>query len=584
MTRRRVQGAGLSLAVTEEGDVSAPTVVLVHGYPDTSAVWDLVAVRLAARFHVVAYDVRGAGGSEAPVHTDGYRLALLVDDLAAVIDAVSPDRPVHLVGHDWGSIQSWEAITSERLAGRVASYTSISGPPLDHVAHWARQRLRPRPAAVRALAGQAVRSSYVTAFHVPGVAWVASLTAERAGWTRRVWARALTRAEDVQTDAAWPAPTFAVDAARGMHLYLANVRARMRHPGDRRTEVPVQLVVPAGDRFVPPRLLNGLERWSPTVWRREVQAGHWVLRSHPEAVARWVSELVDHVEGGPEPAGLRRHRVGASPTDDRLVLITGAGSGIGRATALAFAERGATVIAADINGEAAARTAELCGVVGSHRGHPYAVDVGDTEAIEAFAKSVEGDLGVPDVVVNNAGIGMAGPFLATTVDDWDAVLRVNLWGVIHGCRLFGQRMAERAEGGHIVNVASAAAFLPSRNYPAYATTKAAVLMLTECLRAELAGSAVGVSAICPGLANTGIISSTRYVGAGTEAQDRIRRRANRVYERRGLTPEAVAAAVLAAVDGDLPVVPVGSEAVAARIASRLMPRLVRRLARVNVAD
>jgi pimeloyl-ACP methyl ester carboxylesterase len=98
-TTRRVTGAGVDLAVTEWGDPAAPTVVLVHGYPDTSALWRPVVAELEPRYHVVTYDVRGAGDSTAPdAGRAGYTLDLLVDDLAAVADATSPGRPVHLVG------------------------------------------------------------------------------------------------------------------------------------------------------------------------------------------------------------------------------------------------------------------------------------------------------------------------------------------------------------------------------------------------------------------------------------------------------------------------------------------------------
>src|SRR5580698_3078420 len=131
---RRIRGAGLELSLTERGDASRPTVLLVHGFPDTSAVWTPLARLLASDFHVVTYDVRGAGQSDIPQHRHDYDLSLLVDDMAAVADAVSPDAPVHLVAHDWGSIQGWEAVTSDLLAGRIESFTSISGPPLDHVA------------------------------------------------------------------------------------------------------------------------------------------------------------------------------------------------------------------------------------------------------------------------------------------------------------------------------------------------------------------------------------------------------------------------------------------------------------------
>ena len=119
-----------------------PTVVLVHGFPDNSAVWDGVADLLAERFHVVRYDVRGTGGSGAPDGRDGYRLDQLAADLVAVVQAVSPGRPVHLVAHDWGSLQGWHAVTEPDYAPLFASYTSISGPCVDHIDAWTRRQIR----------------------------------------------------------------------------------------------------------------------------------------------------------------------------------------------------------------------------------------------------------------------------------------------------------------------------------------------------------------------------------------------------------------------------------------------------------
>ena len=167
VTERRIEGAGLELALTERGDAARPAVVLVHGFPDTSAVWNPVAELLADDFHVVTYDVRGAGRSDVPGRRADYALSNLVDDLAAVIDAVSPDAPVHLVAHDWGSIQAWEAVTTDRLAGRFASYTSISGPPIDHAALWARSHRSLRSGGLRPALRQAVHSWYIAFFHLP---------------------------------------------------------------------------------------------------------------------------------------------------------------------------------------------------------------------------------------------------------------------------------------------------------------------------------------------------------------------------------------------------------------------------------
>jgi NAD(P)-dependent dehydrogenase (short-subunit alcohol dehydrogenase family) len=265
-----------------------------------------------------------------------------------------------------------------------------------------------------------------------------------------------------------------------------------------------------------------------------------------------------------------------------VVVVTGAGAGIGRATALAFAAEGATIVAADIDPDTANRTAVMATALGAAASYPWTVDVADAEAMEALAKWIDQAFGAPDVVVNNAGIGMAGPLLDTTVADWEQLLGVNLWGVIHGSRLFGRQMADRGQGGHIVNVASAAAFTPSRTYPAYATTKSAVLMLTECLRAELADAGVEVHAICPGFVDTGLTATTRHLGVTPDEQDRRRQAVARLYRRRGLDADQVAAAVLEAVRRGTAVVPVGAEARIGRALSRWWPAATRRLARIDL--
>lgn len=301
-TMRPIVGAGgVRLAVTERGRGNGPTVVAVHGYPDNQSVWDLVADDLAADHHVVTYDVRGAGDSDAPGHRHEYRLDRLVADLVAVIDAVEPDRPVHLLGHDWGSIQGWAAVTDPGVARRIASYTSISGPSLDHVGHWMRARRRPGSGRWRQLGSQALHSWYVVLFHTPlaPVAWRRGLG--------RLWPTVLERRENAPVDERWPGPHLADDAARGVQLYRANMLQRTtaaaRHPGRARTEVPVQLLVPVGDRFVTPALLDGIEEIAPNLVRREVGGRHWLPRSRPDLVARLTRAHVAAVEaGGSVPA------------------------------------------------------------------------------------------------------------------------------------------------------------------------------------------------------------------------------------------------------------------------------------------
>jgi NAD(P)-dependent dehydrogenase (short-subunit alcohol dehydrogenase family)/pimeloyl-ACP methyl ester carboxylesterase len=573
---RRVRTGGVELSVAELGDTSAPTVVLVHGYPDSKEVWSEVASRLAERFHVVLYDVRGHGRSTAPRPLrGGFTLEKLTDDFLAVADAVSPERPVHLVGHDWGSVQAWEFVTVRRTEGRIASFTSLSGPSLDHLGHWINKRLRhPTPRRVGQLLGQGAKSWYVYLLHtpvLPELAW--------RGPLGKRWPRVLERVEKVP-GGDYPTSSLPTDAAHGAWLYRDNVRPRLRRPRtDAYAHVPVQLITPLGDAFLSERLYDELERWAPRLTRRTLSARHWVPRTRPDQLASWVTEFVESVESGSLPRKAKGRY--ADRFGGQLVLVTGAGSGIGRATALAFAEAGARVVAVDRNAEAAARTAELSRLSGAPETRAETVDVSDEQAMEKLAAKVAAEYGVVDVLVNNAGIGLSGSFFDTTPEDWKKVLDVNLWGVIHGCRLFGRQMAERGQGGHIVNVASAAAYQPSKALPAYSASKAAVLMLSQCLRAELADREIGVTAVCPGFVNTSITSTAHFAGVDGEEEKRLQKRTARLYRLRNYPPEKVAGAILRAVVRDEAVVPVTPEARGAYLMSRFSPRAVRAIARLK---
>ncbi|MBO7935230.1 SDR family oxidoreductase [Streptomyces sp. S9] len=573
---RRVRTGGIELSVAELGDPGRPTVVLVHGYPDSKEVWSQVAARLAGDFHVVLYDVRGHGASTAPKPLrGGFTLEKLTDDFLAVVDTVSPDRPVHLVGHDWGSVQSWEFVTVARTKGRIASFTSMSGPSLDHFGHWINSRLkRPTPRRIGQLLGQGAKSWYVYLLHtpvVPELAW--------RGPLGKRWPGILRRLENVP-GGDYPTPSLPSDAAHGAWLYRDNVRSRLARPRpDAHAHVPVQLVTPLGDAFLSERLYDELEQWVPRLTRRTIPAKHWVPRTRPDQLASWITEFVTSVEGGrTEQRATGRH---ADRFGGQLVLVTGAGSGIGRATAFAFAESGARVIAVDRDAESAARTAELARLIGAPEAWAETVDVSDEQEMEKLAAKVHSEYGVLDVLVNNAGIGMSGSFFDTTSDDWRRVLDVNLWGVIHGCRLFGRRMAERGQGGHIVNTASAAAYQPSRALPAYSTSKAAVLMLSECLRAELAGQGIGVTAICPGLVNTNITSTATFVGVDPTEEKRRQNRSSRLYSMRNYPPEKVAEAILRSVVRNEAVVPVTPEARGVHALARFAPGVLRRIARMS---
>lgn len=249
---------------------------------------------------------------------------------------------------------------------------------------------------------------------------------------------------------------------------------------------------------------------------------------------------------------------GIDPKGARVV-VTGAGSGIGAATAREFSRRGAeVVICLDIDLERAQETATLC------RGHAaaYRCDVGESDLLQEIADTLTETHGPIDVAVNNAGVGMGGPFLEARPEDWDWLMRVNLDGVANGCRAFGGPMVQRGSG-HIVNVASAAAFVMNRDMAPYCASKAAVLALSRCLRADWTGTGVGVSVICPGVINTPIVSATRLLGPLSGSQERLQARFQ--Y---GHAPETVARAIVGAAQKNRGTVPVGLEA---EIAYRLSP-------------
>ncbi|HUQ00986.1 MAG TPA: alpha/beta fold hydrolase [Kofleriaceae bacterium] len=358
---RVVTRGDVQLVAHVVGPASAPVVLLVHGYPDTHSVWSEIVPRLARTHRVVTYDVRGAGASTRPPDEAAYDLRELADDAAAVIDACADGREVHVVGHDWGAIQSWELLTTARARGRVASFTSISGPCLDHVSHWIRDALpfrAPKSAASKspglvsgsergasqspglvsgsersaskspglisgsersaskapglvsgggslaegtrdrstrtglvAVMGQAPRSVYIALLRVPGLA-------ERV-WPviGPYWSALRDRTEGGES-AGVAAATVAEDGVAGARLYRRNMVRRLRTPrGDAFVRAPVQVVVPLRDTFVSRALaVEAPRRWCDEMSVREIDGGHWCVRSAPDAVARAIAEHVARVE------------------------------------------------------------------------------------------------------------------------------------------------------------------------------------------------------------------------------------------------------------------------------------------------
>ncbi|OBK48086.1 SDR family oxidoreductase [Mycobacterium sp. 1081908.1] len=569
---------GVTLAVHRytEIDPARPTILAIHGWPDNHHLWDGVASELVkrGRYNVVAYDVRGAGESSRPAKRSGYAFPQLVSDIGAVIDSLGVG-PVHLLAHDWGSIQAWPAVTGE-LAGKVVSFTSISGPHLRYAGRFLRSARTPR--AFGQIARQLLGSVYIAFFLcpvVPELAFRSRLGVKVHEALERI-GRSSTRSRCERP------PRSIADYLNGLGLYRANMPGPMLRAGRQlpTTAVPVQVLVPRKDIFVTP----ALQRFTgaiPGAGRVVgIEGGHWVVTSRPEVIARLTAEWVDRTVAGAVRGSVVRG--GPREVGGKLALVTGAGAGIGRATAVELARRGARkVVIVDRDLAAAEDSADAVRAACAEAA-VYEVDVSDEPAMNALAAQVLNDHGVVDILVNNAGIGMAGRFLETSSANWEDILGVNVRGVISGCRAFAEQMVERGEGGTIINVASAAAFVPSKSMVAYGTTKAAVLAFSESLRADLADEGISVTAACPGFVNTNIAKSTVYAGMTAEQQERARQRADAAYRRRNYTPEAVAKAIVRAVETGPAVLPIAAESRIGYALRRVSPSALRLFARYDI--
>jgi NADP-dependent 3-hydroxy acid dehydrogenase YdfG len=187
----------------------------------------------------------------------------------------------------------------------------------------------------------------------------------------------------------------------------------------------------------------------------------------------------------------------------KLVLVTGASSGIGEALALAFAAEGARLVltARDMQRLEAVRA--RCAALGAEV-RTHAAELTDEAQVQALAEAVHARDAALDVLVNNAGVVMGGFAWEVEPADWRRLHEINVMGVVHGIRAFVPRMIARGQGGHVVNMASVSGFAGARGMSTYSASKFAVVGLTESLRAELHRHRIGVSAVCPGFVKTPI--------------------------------------------------------------------------------
>ena len=248
-----------------------------------------------------------------------------------------------------------------------------------------------------------------------------------------------------------------------------------------------------------------------------------------------------------------------------VAAITGAGSGIGRATALAFAAKGCRIAAIDVDEAAARETVRLVAERGG-RATAHQADVRDLGQVEAAAAEVVEAHGACNIIVNNAGVTSAGSFEAEPMDDLRWLVDINVWGVVHGCRAFLPHL--RAAGqGHIVNLSSMVGLVGLPHNVAYSMSKGAVRSFSEGLRSELIRSSIGLTVVFPGSINTNITAAAR----GAEAERLARLGRSRLAPLVLRKPSAVADAIVRGVERDRARMVVGPDAHVVSAISRILP-------------
>ncbi|NPV60021.1 MAG: SDR family NAD(P)-dependent oxidoreductase [Actinobacteria bacterium] len=226
--------------------------------------------------------------------------------------------------------------------------------------------------------------------------------------------------------------------------------------------------------------------------------------------------------------------------DGKRAVITGAASGLGRATAVALARRGCHVGVVDIDLEGAEETLGMVRAAGGS-GEIYELDVRVAMDWEAMAEHFFSSWGGVDLLVNNAGVVSTGYVGDIPLEDWEWIFSINFWGMLYGCHFFLPRM-KRQGHGHILNVASAAGIFNLLEMAPYNTTKAAVISLSETLREELAPEGIGITVLCPMFFNTNLLNTMRYTD---EFEPEF---ARTTFEHARMTADEVAEAAIRAVE------------------------------------
>lgn len=252
----------------------------------------------------------------------------------------------------------------------------------------------------------------------------------------------------------------------------------------------------------------------------------------------------------------------------RVAVVTGAANGIGRALSQAFAARGCELALVDVDVEGLERTAREVRAVAA-KVSTHVVDVASKEQMQALPAEIIREHGHIHILVNNAGVSIVATTMEQSIEDFEWIVGINLWGVIYGCKFFLPHL-EGEEEGHIVNVSSLFGIIGVPTQASYSLTKFAVRGFSEALHAELAGTSVGLSVVHPGVIQTNIVQASRI--ASGKRRSKLQKR----FDRYAMSPERAAAKIIRAIETNQQRVRIGKETYLVDWAKRLFPDLTQR--------
>lgn len=290
-----VSSDDVDLYVKVDGESLNPTVLLLHGFPDNHASWHHQVETLKQTFQVITFDMRGVGNSTPSAKQNAYHMDHMLADIDAVLNAtVGAEGRVHLVGHDWGSVIGWSFVSTPRYAHRVISYTSMSGPHLRLMLDWARRNLiSGNPKRIAQALQQGVFSWYVYLFNVP---LLPELLFKQFG--RSIW-RALLKANGVDGEDSYLNTTqLGVEKTclNPIELYRQNPLNPPPLPAKKSIIVPVQLIIPRGDRFISHQLFEFYDEYIKTLEQHVIEGKHWAHHSHHQCFNQYLMQFIDRIE------------------------------------------------------------------------------------------------------------------------------------------------------------------------------------------------------------------------------------------------------------------------------------------------